>query len=286
MDNDNHAVFSSAQSALRDGLKEAFLDKTFHTNKGWAWAGLLLLLAAMLLVAVVVVLTDPYAMAGARTPPLLGLAAALGALWAGTHSRLRAPGRSWGLAVLAILLAGGAGFAFMTAFAMAAETAEPRFVAAMLAPLLALPLALSAFSWMAAPTREGRKLMDEIAGFEKYLSVTEEHRLEALHPPEKTPELFERYLPHAIALGVENRWAARFAGVLAAASVDPDRNNSMGWYSGRGNAWSDPGRFASTVGASLTSSIASASTAPGSSSGSGGGGSSGGGGGGGGGGGW
>jgi uncharacterized membrane protein len=139
---------------------------------------------------------------------------------------------------------------------------------------------------MAAPTREGRVLMDQIAGFERYLSVTEEGRLNTLHPPEKTPELFERYLPHAIALNVENRWADKFRSVLEAASADPSRQQGMGWYSGSSSPWSNPGRFASSVGGALTSSVASASTAPGSSSGSGGGGSSGGGGGGGGGGGW
>src|SRR5690606_6406721 len=158
----------------------------------------------------------------------------------------------------------------------------------MLTPLLALPLVLSAFAWMSAPTREGRELMDRIEGFEQYLSITEEDRLEALHPPEKTPELFERFLPYAIALGVENRWADKFAAVLSAASADPSRrdDHTFGWYSGSSNAWSNPSRFAGAVGASLASSVASASTAPGSSSGSGGGGSSGGGGGGGGGGGW
>jgi uncharacterized membrane protein len=157
----------------------------------------------------------------------------------------------------------------------------------MFAPLLALPLVVTAFAWMSAPTREGRALMDRIAGFEQYLSITEEDRLEAMHPPEKTPELFERYLPHAIALGVENRWADKFAAVLAAAEADPaQRGSTFGWYSGSGNAWSNPSRFAGAVGGSLASSISAASAAPGSSSGSGGGGFSGGGGGGGGGGGW
>jgi uncharacterized membrane protein len=153
----------------------------------------------------------------------------------------------------------------------------------MFAPLLALPFVVSAFAWMSAPTREGRALIDRIAGFEQYLSITEESRLEAMHPPEKTPELFERCLPHAIALGVENHWADKFAAVLAAAEADPARHgNTFGWYSGSGNAWSNPSRFAGAVGASLASSVSSASTAPGSS----GGGSSGGGAGGGGGGGW
>ena len=65
----------------------------------------------------------------------------------------------------------------------------------MFAPLLALPLVISAFWWMGAPTKRGRAVMDRIAGFEQYLSITEEDRFETLHPPEKTPELFERYLP-------------------------------------------------------------------------------------------
>jgi uncharacterized membrane protein len=107
-----------------------------------------------------------------------------------------------------------------------------------------------------------------------------------LHPPEKTPELFEKYLPYAIALDVENHWADKFAGVLAAAAAAGSTAGTMGWYVGSGNIWDDPSGFASSVGSSLDSTISSAATSPSSSSGSGGGGSSGGGGGGGGGSGW
>ena len=155
------------------------------------------------------------------------------------------------------------------------------------AALLALPIAITAFRWMYAPTREGRGLMDRIDGFRHYLGITEEDRLETLHPPEKTPELFERHLPYAIVLDIENRWADKFAGVLAAAAAAGAAGQTMGWYSGSGNIWDDPQGFASSVGSSLDSTISSAATAPSSSSGgSGGGGSSGGGGGGGGGSGW
>jgi uncharacterized membrane protein len=104
--------------------------------------------------------------------------------------------------------------------------------------------------------------------------------------PEDTPEIFEKYLPYAIALGVENRWANRFAGVLAAAAAAPGGRQGFYWYAGSGNPWDNPTSFVNGVGSSLASTISSASTAPGSSSGSGGGGFSGGGGGGGGGGGW
>jgi uncharacterized membrane protein YgcG len=73
--------------------------------------------------------------------------------------------------------------------------------------------------------------------------------------------------------------------VLAAAAAAGQTQNMM-WYAGSRDPWSDPDGFVDQVGSSLASTVASASTAPGSSSGSGGGGSSGGGGGGGGGGGW
>jgi uncharacterized membrane protein len=150
--------------------------------------------------------------------------------------------------------------------------------------LLALPFVVSAFWWISAPTVEGRKVLDHVAGFKQYLSITERERLDRMTAPEDTPEIFEKYLPYAIALGVENRWADRFAGVLAAAAASGQQG--FAWYSGSGSPWSNPTGFANTVGSSLASTISSASTAPGSSSGSGGGGSSGGGGGGGGGGGW
>ena len=65
-----------------------------------------------------------------------------------------------------------------------------------------------------------------------YLGVAEEDRLNALNPPEKTPELFERFLPYAVALDVENRWAERFAGVLAAAGAGAAVGS---WYAGNDN---------------------------------------------------
>lgn len=131
-----------------------------------------------------------------------------------------------------------------------------------------------------APSVEGRRIMDDIEGFRQYLKVAEEDRLNLENPPERTPELFEKFLPYALALGVEQQWSEKFASILETAGYDPD------WYAGKGaRAWSS-GTFANSLSGSLSSAISSSSTAPGSSSGSGGGGSSGGGGGGGGGGGW
>ncbi len=137
-----------------------------------------------------------------------------------------------------------------------------------------------------APTILGRKMMDQIEGFKMYLATAEEDRLNLINPPEKTPELFEKLLPYALALDVENAWADKFTDVLAQATRDATTSYSPAWYSGRD--WNSIGvrGIASTLGSSLSSAISSSTTAPGSSSGSGGGGFSGGGGGGGGGGGW
>jgi uncharacterized membrane protein YgcG len=278
MDNKNHVRFAAARTALSEGLDEAWKGKAFVRNLGWAWLGLLLLFAAMALILAVIAFSDFYA----TTMECVFPAAAFACFAAAVLLVLKR-GKGWAYgALIAACIVGGIAL-FGIAFIGLASMEPLSSLGWMFAPLLALPFVVSAFAWMSAPTREGRALMDRIAGFEQYLSITEEDRLEAMHPPEKTPELFERYLPHAIALGVENHWADKFAAVLAAAEADPARHgNTFGWYSGSGNAWSNPSRFAGAVGASLASSVSSASTAPGSS----GGGSSGGGAGGGGGGGW
>ncbi|MFZ4599556.1 MAG: DUF2207 family protein, partial [Terrimicrobiaceae bacterium] len=131
---------------------------------------------------------------------------------------------------------------------------------------------------------EGQKIRDHIAGFRQYLAVAEADRLNLENPPERTPELFERFLPYALALDVSQQWAEQFEDVLTASGYEP------AWQSDAGSTVFTPTLFAAGVTGALVGAVASASTAPGSSSGSssggGGGGSSGGGGGGGGGGGW
>ena len=138
---------------------------------------------------------------------------------------------------------------------------------------------------MRAPTPAGRRVMDEIEGFRRYLDTAERDRLEAMRSPELTPEVFEAFLPYAYALGVENSWCERFARELPEDLRQGDAYQPA-WYMGRFHGIGALHHLGSDFGSSFSSAISSASTAPGSSSGSGGGGSSGGGGGGGGGGGW
>lgn len=283
MEQKNHATFSGAKSALEKELKKLYEGKLFVRNQIWAVRGLVLMAVALILPATAVVLSAPEVYdKGALTVAAAALLLMAAALILYFLSRGRAGAMAVTGKIVAVFLGIGAVGTGAVSFGNALESG--RFVP-LLIPLLGLPVVLTAFWWMAAPTREGRAVLDRIAGFRHYLSVAEEDRLEALHPPDKTPELFERYLPYAIALKVENDWASRFTSVLAAAAAS-GQAHTMGWYSGHSDPWSDPGDFADRVGSSLASTISSSSAAPGSSGGSGGGGSSGGGGGGGGGGGW
>lgn len=136
---------------------------------------------------------------------------------------------------------------------------------------------------MKAPTIKGRSVMDQIEGLKLYLSIAEKDRLNMLNPPERTPEVFERFLPYAFALDVEQEWCEQFADVLARARAE--KTSTPAWYTG---GLFSAGGAAGLAGAlsSMSASISSSASPPGSSSGGGGGGSSGGGGGGGGGGGW
>lgn len=278
MEQKNHAYFSAAKLALDKGFKARFEGILFKRNWGWAVAGLFLWLAAIWLAAAAV-------LAATDTAELLPIAVALGALLsAGALAAVIHHSSAVGKCLLMVGVFIFGGLALAVGMPVMAQGFATGWWLPMMIPMLGFAIVGSGFMWMAAPTRAGRVLLDRIAGFKQYLSITESERLDRMTAPEETPELFERYLPYAIALGVENRWADRFSGVLAAAASQGQQG--FAWYSGHDSPWNDTGGFVSSVGSSLASSVSSASSAPGSSSGSGGGGSSGGGGGGGGGGGW
>lgn len=129
--------------------------------------------------------------------------------------------------------------------------------------------------YMPAKTKKGRYTLEHIEGFKLFLSVTDTDRLAFHNSPKKTPELFDAYLPYAIALGVERAWAEQFKGIYT---------HAPHWYSSTHPAAAfSISNFTHDLGAFTTA--ASAMQAP-TSSGSGGRGSSGGGFGGGGGGSW
>lgn len=134
------------------------------------------------------------------------------------------------------------------------------------------------------PSEEKLRKKSLIDGFKMYMGAAENQQLQFHNPPEMTPQSFEKLLPFAMVLGVDEIWGKKFDDLLKKMSYEYQSN----WYVG-----SSMNHFAmaSVLNSSLTNSIQSSATQPSSSgsssgSGSGGGGFSGGGGGGGGGGGW
>jgi len=67
------------------------------------------------------------------------------------------------------------------------------------------------FGWfMTARTRSGAQTLARVLGFEDFLGRVESDRIERMV---KTPEMFEKFLPFAMALHVEKKWVAAFAGM-------------------------------------------------------------------------
>ena len=131
---------------------------------------------------------------------------------------------------------------------------------------------------------EGRQLADKIEGFRMFLATADEQRFDMMNPPKKSLELYEKYLPFAIALGCEIEWGQKFEDIISTAVLSGASASSFSQSFTRDNH-----NFSSSFASSFSGAISSASSPPSSSSGGGssfGGGSSGGGGGGGGGGGW
>lgn len=277
--NKNHRKISDAITALRETLQREYEKANFHTNGLFLIPGILISLVTI--VVLVLFSPDPGGAAGMSlwlaiwSVGCYFLAVMVGRAWRNTRGPLSGMG-AMGITLFAVPFFLGE----LLGLYLISEFVTPWAGLAILIIVLVTPL----FAFLLkAPTQGGRRLMDRIEGFKQYLSVAEKDRLNKLHPPEKTPELFERYLPYALALGVEQEWCEQFSEVLQKAGTEPYQPS---WYTGRSFSGRNYGDLANSLGGSLAGAISSSSSAPGSSSGSGGGGSSGGGGGGGGGGGW
>ncbi|MBL8788885.1 MAG: DUF2207 domain-containing protein [Rhizobiales bacterium] len=282
----SHLAVNSARSAIKTALDDEFDGTMFLRNLKWfvlgaVLSGIGLIVSGFMMPSgegAVVAFTAIFSTIWWGVVLTVGWAMAQGVRSGSVWMRIKS---LFTLIFLVPFVFGGIAVPAATIFGTGASWPMMFF----LAGAVGLGLFNLLFYWLLkAPTVKGRAMLDQIEGFRMYMTTAEEDRLNVLNPPEKTPELFERYLPYAMALDCENEWNAKFAAVLAAAAAAGAATaTSPSWY--HGNNWSSGG-FSRDLGSSLASSISSASVAPGSSSGSRGGGFSGGGGGGGGGSGW
>ena len=70
-------------------------------------------------------------------------------------------------------------------------------------------------------TPQGISALRKILGFREFLQLTEKDKLQLIDAPELQPEIFEKFLPYAMVLGVEDKWAKKFEGIY---------NTIPSWY--------------------------------------------------------
>jgi hypothetical protein len=106
--------------------------------------------------------------------------------------------------------------------------------------------AIAGFGWfMPARTQKGARVLEGVLGFEEFLSRVEADRLQRMIT---SPQLFEKFLPYAMALGVESQWAAAFESIY---KQPPE------WYHGRPGTMFRANTFATNMNA-MSSSMATA----------------------------
>jgi hypothetical protein len=281
----NHAILSDAIAVMKKALHAAQYKIDFVTNQGYLIPGVILSVAAL----VGMVAAETFALR-----LVLGIASFWLTIWnifvvilvrqtlrlwkgtrAGesTNPRLVKQARSSTLFALPFV---AAEIVVLCVLAWATSV----FVLLILVALVGTNLLFHYL--LKAPTRAGRDLLDKIEGFRMFLRTNDGDRLNQLMPLEKTPELFDKYLPYAVALDCELAWAQQFSAVLG--NARQTTGYSPAWYVG--SRAFPMNAFALSFGGAFSNAIAASAATPGTSSGAGGGGFSGGGGGGGGGGGW
>jgi uncharacterized membrane protein len=124
---------------------------------------------------------------------------------------------------------------------------------------------------MPARTVAGTRTLEEVLGFAEFLERVDREKYQNVT---RTPEMFERFLPFAMAFGVERQWARAFEDIYMEAPA---------WYAGMHAGSFNAGSFTRSLSTMSGQAASAMSSSPRTSSGSGfSGGSSGGGGGGGG----
>jgi uncharacterized membrane protein YgcG len=282
LEQSNHTQIAAAIKTHREALKRNDVGRYFNTHAGLVAPG----------IAIGVVALIAGVLAYGAAPMLAGagfMMVWLGIWSVGVFALVGNVIRAWRSPPGVVTYAGAVFLSLFSLPFVIGEVVGIGFLAKItglgivLIALALLATTFAFFQWMKAPTAEGRALLDRIAGLRLYLGVAERDDLARQKAPPMTFDEFQRFLPYALALGVERTWANRFAEAVGPAAAAAAMS-SVGWY--QGGSLDNVSSLTDGLGSSFSGAISSSSSAPGSSSGGGGGGSSGGGGGGGGGGGW
>jgi len=261
----HHALIGGAVEALHHHLRSKLEKVYFMTNSRYLIPGLLISLAT--------VVRCGFSVQGAQR--LLTLFLTIGLLF-------------WSLGCLTVAVLAVAAWRYALSDPHHAPTARKR---AMVMSAICLPFfigeaaGLGVMAWatstevfvvlmllvainylfyhlLKAPRRSGRALMDQIEGFRMFLTTTEKDRQDVRTPLTNAPDLFERFLPYAMALNVEKVWGEKLAAALAQTAQRGTLGYSPGWYSGPGWNPITASSFATSLGSSFSSAISSSRRAP------------------------
>jgi uncharacterized membrane protein len=86
--------------------------------------------------------------------------------------------------------------------------------------IIALGVVIILGRLLTATSLKGARTRVQILGFQEFMNRVDADRLKRM-----PPDTFEKYLPYAMALGVEHRWAKAFEGII---------QNPPSWYQGYG----------------------------------------------------
>jgi hypothetical protein len=247
--NENHTRIKSAIDALKKNLNTELEKIYFATNSGYLAAGIGITLLGAPLVALM-----------SQDIPqifwifmLMIILTVVGCYYLAVKAYQRWRALSGGFGLDKLLAALGRTFALLLLFYFGIIWVRI-YLKTFSVPVLVIPAAMAFlnalfYHLLKAPTLSGRKIVEQIEGFKLFLSVA------------KTPELFEKYLPYALALDMENAWSEQLAALLAPAGTETQPYTPV-WYSGP--SWDEfhASRFADSLGSSFAAAISHSSLPP------------------------
>lgn len=204
------SIVDSIQATFRDNLKGIYV----RWNSGFVWVGMIATFAWSLITAWR--LEVPEGSPLFQTFWLLSFTSVSGLVMAGVWISRPAhptPTQRFQQFLVPLLSFGLPGFLIYRSLA-----AAHLFVLAVLACV-----ALNAifFILMRAPTAEGCRVLQQLAGFREFLVRVEQDRLQRMNSPSKAV-VMDRFLPYAIALNVREGWGDALAAAFSPVMVKAD----------------------------------------------------------------
>ena len=79
--------------------------------------------------------------------------------------------------------------------------------------------------FMPKKTKKGVEVYEQVLGYKMFLKATEQDRLKTLYSPKDYKDVFQKHLPYAIVMGVEESWIEHFDGLF---------KGKLDWYKSSG----------------------------------------------------